>query len=33
MIDLQRTFEAYQKIIQTMGDQDRLSTTRVGKVV
>ena len=32
MIDIQRTFEAYQKVIQTMADQDRLSTSRVGKL-
>jgi flagellar basal body rod protein FlgG len=33
MIELQRSFEAYQKIIQTMSDEDRLATTQIGKVV
>lgn len=32
MIDIQRTFEAYQKVIHTMADQDKLSTSRVGKL-
>ncbi len=32
MIDIQRTFEAYQKVIRTMADQDELSTSRVGKL-
>ncbi len=33
MIDLQRTFETYQKLIHTMSDQDKLSTGRIGKLV
>ena len=32
MIDIQRTFEAYQKVIHTMADQDKLSAGRVGKL-
>lgn len=32
MIDIQRTFETYQKIILTMTDMDKLSTGRVGRV-
>jgi flagellar basal-body rod protein FlgG len=32
MIDIQRSFEAYLKIMQTIGDQDRMSSGRVGKV-
>jgi len=32
MIDIQRSFEAYQKIVQTLQDQDKLSTNRVGKL-
>jgi flagellar basal-body rod protein FlgG len=32
MIDVSRCFEAYMKIMQTMSDQDRLSTNRVGKI-
>jgi len=33
MIELQRTFETYQKVIRTMADQDRQATTQIGKVV
>ncbi|NPU84750.1 MAG: flagellar hook basal-body protein [Syntrophaceae bacterium] len=33
MIELQRSFETYQKIIKTMSDQDRQATTQIGKVV
>lgn len=33
MIDIQRTFELYQKAIQTISDQDRLSVSRVGRLV
>jgi flagellar basal-body rod protein FlgF len=32
MIDIQRSFEAYSKAMQTISDQDRLSTSRVGKI-
>jgi len=32
MIDISRSFEAYLKIMQTISDQDRLSTNRVGKI-
>ncbi|MBN1613657.1 MAG: flagellar basal-body rod protein FlgF [Deltaproteobacteria bacterium] len=32
MIDIQRTFEIYQKVIQSMNDQDKLSINRVGKL-
>lgn len=32
MIDIQRNFEAYQKVIHTMADQDKLSVSRVGKL-
>ncbi len=32
MIDIQRSFEAYTRVMQTISDQDRLSTSRVGKV-
>jgi flagellar basal-body rod protein FlgG len=33
MIELQRTFETYQKVIRTMADQDRQATNQIGKVV
>jgi flagellar basal-body rod protein FlgF len=32
MIDIQRSFEAYSKAMQTISDQERLSTSRVGKI-
>jgi len=32
MIDVNRSFEAYQKIIQTMTDLDKIATNRVGKL-
>jgi flagellar basal body rod protein FlgG len=32
MIDVNRTFEAYQKIIQTMSELDKISTNRLGKL-
>jgi flagellar basal-body rod protein FlgG len=32
MIDIQRTFELYQKAIQTISEQDRLSVSRVGRL-
>lgn len=32
MIDIQRSFEAYLKIMQTMSEQDRLATSRIGKL-
>jgi flagellar basal-body rod protein FlgG len=33
MIEVQRTFETYTKLIQNLSDLDRLSTNRVGKLV
>ena len=33
MIDIQRTFETYQKIILTMSDLDKISTNRIGKLI
>jgi flagellar basal-body rod protein FlgF len=33
MMDIQRTFETYQKIILTMSDLDKISTNRIGKLV
>jgi flagellar basal-body rod protein FlgF len=33
MIDLQRTFETYQKLIHTISEQDKLSTGQIGKLV
>ncbi|MEA3415430.1 MAG: flagellar basal-body rod protein FlgF [Thermodesulfobacteriota bacterium] len=32
MINIQRTFESYQKAIQTLSEQDKLSTNRIGKL-
>lgn len=32
MIDIQRSFESYQKVIQTIADLDKLSVSRVGKL-
>lgn len=32
MIDIQRSFELYQKAIQTMSDQDKLAVGRVGRL-
>jgi flagellar basal-body rod protein FlgG len=32
MIDIHRSFETYQKVIQTLADQDKLSVSRIGKV-
>jgi flagellar basal-body rod protein FlgG len=32
MIDVQRTVETYQKVIQTLSDLDRLSTNRLGRL-
>jgi len=32
MVDLQRSIETYQKVILTIGDQDRMAASRVGKV-
>jgi len=32
MINIQRTFESYQKAIQTISEQDKLSTNRIGKL-
>ena len=32
MINIQRSFESYQKVMQTIQDQDKLSTNRVGKL-
>jgi flagellar basal-body rod protein FlgG len=33
MINIQRTFETYQKIILTLQDMDKISTSRIGKLV
>ena len=33
MIDIQRTFETYQKIILTMTELDKISTNRIGKLI
>ncbi|HOF04108.1 MAG TPA: flagellar hook basal-body protein [Syntrophales bacterium] len=33
MIDIQRTVESYQKLMQTISDEDRQATSRVGKLV
>lgn len=32
MVDLQRSIEVYQKVILTIGDQDRMAASRVGKL-
>jgi len=32
MINIQRTFESYQKVIQTMSEQNKMSTDRIGKL-
>jgi flagellar basal-body rod protein FlgF len=32
MIEIHRSFEIYQKIIQTLADQDKLSVSRIGRV-
>jgi len=32
MIDIQRSFEIYQKVIQTMSDEDKIAVTRVGRL-
>jgi flagellar basal-body rod protein FlgF len=32
MIDLHRSVEVYQKVIQTIADQDRLATSQIGKL-
>jgi flagellar basal-body rod protein FlgG len=32
MIDIQRSFESYQKVIQTISDLDKLSISRVGRL-
>ncbi|MEN6466356.1 MAG: flagellar hook basal-body protein [Syntrophaceae bacterium] len=32
MVDLQRSIETYQKVILTIGDQDRMAASRVGKL-
>jgi flagellar basal-body rod protein FlgG len=32
MIDVQRSLESYQKVIQTMADLDKLAVSRVGKL-
>jgi flagellar basal-body rod protein FlgF len=32
MINIQRSFESYQKVMQAIQDQDKLSTNRVGKL-
>jgi len=33
MIDIQRTVESYQRVMQTISDEDKQSTGRVGKLV
>jgi len=33
MIDIQRTLESYQKMMQTISDEDKQATSRVGKLV
>ena len=32
MINIQRTFESYQKVIQTIGEQNNASTNRIGRL-
>lgn len=32
MIDIHRSIEIYQKVIQTMSDQDRMATSQIGKL-
>jgi flagellar basal body rod protein FlgG len=32
MIDIHRSFETYQKVIQTLSDLDKLSVSRVGRI-
>jgi flagellar basal-body rod protein FlgG len=32
MIDLHRSVEFYQKVIQTISDQDRLATSQIGRL-
>jgi flagellar basal-body rod protein FlgG len=32
MIDIHRSLESYQKIIQTLSDQDKMSTNRIGRL-
>lgn len=32
MITIQRTFESYQKVIQTISEQNKMSTSRIGKL-
>jgi len=32
MIDIQRSFEMYQKVIQTMSDEDKIAVTRIGRL-
>jgi flagellar basal-body rod protein FlgG len=32
MIDIQRSFETYQKAIQTIADLDKMAISRVGKL-
>jgi flagellar basal-body rod protein FlgG len=32
MIDLHRSVEVYQKVIQTIADQDRLATSQIGRL-
>lgn len=33
MMDIQRTFETYQKVILTLQDMDKISTNRIGKLI
>ena len=32
MMDIQRSVESYQKIIQTLGDMDKMSTGQLGRL-
>ncbi|MEE9912660.1 MAG: flagellar hook-basal body protein [Deltaproteobacteria bacterium] len=33
MMEIQRTFETYQKVILTLSDMDKISTNRIGKLI
>lgn len=33
MMEIQRTFETYQKVILTLSDMDKISTSRIGKLI
>ena len=32
MIEVNRSFETYQKVIHTLSEEDKLSTSRVGRI-